>query len=256
MCGRFALSQATEALIEQFEAQPANDLPDKPDFNICPTDQVVACVAGDGLRHLRMLRWGFIPHWYAKPAGGPLLINARMESLADKPAFRDAIRQRRCLIPADGFYEWSIGQDGARLPWWVERADGQPMTFAGFWTDWVQGDMEISCCAIVTGPAGPDLEDVHHREPILIDEQDYGLWLGEEGKGAARLMRQSAPGTMRKWRVGTEVNSNRATGEQLREPLTGTPEHGLPPQAAKAPRARADNSVLTDAAQRPTTRLC
>ena len=106
MCGRFAITLPPDAMAQLFEAVPANDLPQVPNYNVCPTNQVHAVIGGDQ-RRLVSLRWGFLPHWYKTPSDGPLLINARAETIAEKPAFRSACRERRCLIPATGFYEWT-----------------------------------------------------------------------------------------------------------------------------------------------------
>ena len=107
MCGRFAITLPNDAMAQLFAAQPDNDLPEGPNFNVCPTNQIAVCT-GDGQgRRLQAMRWGFIPHWYKAPNGGPLLINARSETIAEKPAFKAACRERRCLIACTGFYEWT-----------------------------------------------------------------------------------------------------------------------------------------------------
>jgi putative SOS response-associated peptidase YedK len=218
MCGRFTLTDPNDALARLFDARPANDLPPTPRFNICPTQPVAAVVSTGGERRMGPMRWGFIPRWYAAPTAGPLLINARAEGIADRPAFAEAARRRRCLIPASGFYEWQV-EDGARLPWHVRRSDGAVMVFAGVWQMWDQGDTRLATCAIVTCEAGPDIAAIHHRQPVILDPDDWAMWLGEEGPGAARLMRPSPAGGVTAWRVGTAVNSNRAERAGLIEPL-------------------------------------
>ena len=220
MCGRYALTLPPDAMRAMFAATSVdNDLPEGPNWNVCPTVRVPAIARADEGRRLTSFRWGLVPRWYEKPNGGPLLINARAEGIAEKPAFREAVRERRCLVPADGFYEWTKDVDGARLPWWVTRRDGAPMVFGGIWQNWARGGEEMATMAIVTVPAGPDVEAIHHRQPLLLSPEDWPLWLGEEGHGAARLMAPSPAGTMGAVRVGTEVNSNRATGEGLIRPL-------------------------------------
>ncbi len=107
MCGRFTMTEPNEELAELFEAVPGNDLPVGPNFNICPTNPVAVVTSEGGIRRLRAMRWGFIPSWYEAPGAGPLIINARADTVATKPAFRAAIRERRCIVPASGFYEWS-----------------------------------------------------------------------------------------------------------------------------------------------------
>ncbi|MGB8621951.1 MAG: SOS response-associated peptidase, partial [Paracoccaceae bacterium] len=167
------------------------------------------------------MRWGFIPHWYKAPDDGPLLINARAETIAEKPAFRAACRARRCLIPADGFYEWTKTEEGKRLPWYIHRSDGTPIAFAGIWQEWNGGEGPLVTCAIVTTQANAPMARIHHRMPVSIEQADWPLWLGEDGKGAAALMHAPPDGTLAFHRVDTEVNSNRASGPQLIEPIGG-----------------------------------
>jgi len=219
MCGRFAITLSRQAMAQLLDALPGNDVPDGPRFNVCPTNTIAVCTSEEGARRLRGMRWGLIPRWAKSPEDGPLLINARAETVAEKPAFRDAIRHRRCLIPADGFYEWAAGSKGERLPFWVSRTDGASMTFAGLWQEWHRDGQQIASCAIVTGDAGTGLAAIHDREPVLIEAEDWPLWLGEAGPGAALLMKPRPEGVLQSWRVGTEVNSNRAEGPQLREPV-------------------------------------
>lgn len=215
MCGRFTLTDPNAALATLFAAVPGNDLPEGPNFNICPTNPV-AVVTSQGGRRLRTMRWGFVPAWYPALNDGPLIINARAETIASKPAFRQAVRERRCIVPASGFYEWSAGPKGARLPWYFTRADGMPMALAGIWQLW----QDLETCAIVSTAAGPGMAGLHHREPVLLEPADWPKWLGEGGTGAAVLMRAAAPGVMAApWRVGFEVNSNRASGADLIVPL-------------------------------------
>lgn len=220
MCGRFTMTHPDEAIARLFAATPGNDLPEVPRYNICPTNPVAVITATGGARRMRAMRWGFLPAWYKTPADGPLIINARSDTVADKPAFRQAIRQRRCLIPATGFYEWTEGPGGARLPWYITPADGAPLAFAGLWQDWTGADgTTIPTCAIVSTEAGPDMARLHHREPVTVAPQDWPLWLGEAGHGAAPLMRPRAPGFYAMHRVDPAVNSNRAQGAQLIAPL-------------------------------------
>lgn len=221
MCGRFALTLPQDAMAQLFAARPANDLPPVPRFNICPTVQVHVVTAAEGGRRLSGMRWGFVPQWFKSLTDGPLLINARAETLAEKPAFRAAARARRCLIPADGFYEWTKGEGGARLPWYIQRRDGAPMVMAGVWQDWGEEGARIATCAVVTTAAGPDTAALHDRVPLILNPQDWPLWLGEAGHGAAALMRPPGAGLLEAWRVDPAVNSNRAEGESLRAPLPG-----------------------------------
>ncbi|MEZ5911635.1 MAG: SOS response-associated peptidase [Paracoccaceae bacterium] len=219
MCGRFAITLPDGAMAQLFDALPGNDLPQGARYNVCPTQPVAVCTAEEGQRRLRTMRWGFIPHWYKTPTDGPLLINARADTIAEKPAFRAAVRQRRCLIPADGFYEWTRAEGQTPLPWFITRADGEPIVFAGIWQDWEKDGERLTTCAIVTTDAGPEMATIHHREPVSLSPRDWPLWLGEAGHGAAVLMRAAPAGALRFHRVATTVNSNRAEGPELIKPV-------------------------------------
>lgn len=221
MCGRFAVTLPPDAMAQLFQAAPANDLPPAPNYNVCPTTQVHVVQAGEaGDRRLVSMRWGFLPHWYKSPTDGPLLINARAETIAEKPAFRAACRERRCLIPATGFYEWTKTPEGARLPWYVHRADDEQVVFAGIWQNWQQGDAALVTCAVVTTAANNAISAIHHRMPLVLEPGDWGKWLGEAGKGAAALMQPSDQAVLAFHRVDPTINSNRAAGPGLIEPIT------------------------------------
>lgn len=212
-----AITLPHDAMGRLFDAMLANDLPEVPSYNVCPTQTISVCTPGT-TRLVRPMRWGLIPTWYKTPTGGPLLINARSETIAEKPAFREAVRERRCLVPASGFYEWERHGKETPLPWYVTRADGAPMVFAAIWQDW--GEDRTPTCAVVTCPANADMARIHDRLPVILDPPDWPLWLGEAGHGAARLMRPVPEGALAMHRVGTEVNASRALGEGLIAPLT------------------------------------
>lgn len=212
MCGRLTITHPNQALARLFGAALANDLPQDLNYNICPTN-TVRVVTGGAARHLRAMRWGFVPNWYKSLGDGPLIINARADTIATKPAFREAIRTRRCILPVSGFYEWSEGPEGTRLPWYITRCDGAPLALAGLWQRW--GD--IDTVAMVTTEAGPEMVHIHDREPVILAPKDWALWLGEAGHGAASLMRATS-GVIHNHRVGVAVNSNRASGSELTLP--------------------------------------
>lgn len=220
MCGRFAVTLPPDAMAQLFTATPANDLAPVPNYNVCPTVQVNVCSLGETGRRLTAMRWGFVPHWYKSPTDGPLLINARAETIAEKPAFRAAARERRCLIAMDGFYEWDRAGD-KKLPWFIRRRDGAPMVVAGIWQDWAKGDEALTACAIVTTEAEGQMATIHNRIPVLLEPDDWGLWLGEDGKGAARLMTAAPDEVYEMYRVSAQVNSNRASGAGLIEAVDG-----------------------------------
>jgi putative SOS response-associated peptidase YedK len=220
MCGRFSLTQPREAVAQLFSATLAEGLEaDAPRYNICPTQSIEAvCLGRKGGRVLAPLRWGFVPPWAKRLGEGPLLINARSETLAEKPAFRDAARNRRCLIPASGFFEWH-GEGAEKQAWWVAPPDGGIVAFAGIWSLWRGPDGPVASAAIVTIDANETLAPIHHRMPLVIAPDDFALWLGEAGHGAARLMRRVPEAVFAARRVGAAVNSNRADGPELMAPL-------------------------------------
>ncbi|MEP2889575.1 SOS response-associated peptidase [Tateyamaria sp.] len=221
MCGRFSITLPNDAMAQLFSAVPANDLPSVPNYNVCPTDAVHSVTISGGQRRLGAMRWGFIPSWYKKTNDGPLLINARGETIAEKPAFRAACRERRAVMIASGFYEWTR-QGETRLPWYITRTDGAPLAFAAIWQDWSAPGAAadtMRTAAIVTTGANAEMSEIHHRMPVILEPDDIGLWLGEKGKGAATLMR-AAPKDVLHWhRVDASVNSNRAAGPNLIAPI-------------------------------------
>ena len=169
MCVRFTMTLPVDTTTQLFDAVPNNDLPSVPDFNVCPTQQIYVIVPGDK-RRLVSMRWGFIPRWYKSPMDGPLLINERSEAIAQKPAFREACRMRRCLIPISGFYEWSKTLDEKRQPWYVHAKE--PLVVAGIWQDW--GHEKMSTCAIVTCPATKKISVIHARMPVILRQEIWG----------------------------------------------------------------------------------
>ena len=226
MCGRFAQTLPNDTLARFFAARPDNDLPPTPNYNICPTDRIATIAqapaqeeAQGPARRLRAMRWGFVPVWYKTPDDGPLLINARAETLATKTAFRAAARARRCIVPASGFYEWSKGPDGGRLPWYVTRRDGSEMALAGIWQHWKREGEALTTCTLVTTRANRTLGAIHSRMPVILEPADWGLWLGEAGIGAAVLMHPPADDVLHPVRVSRAVNSCQARGPALIAPL-------------------------------------
>ncbi|MDC0736741.1 SOS response-associated peptidase [Cognatishimia sp. SS12] len=217
MCGRIANTLPRDAMAGLFDAKPANRLPEVPNYNICPTTDIAVVFGNETGRNLVSMRWGFLPHWYKAMNDGPLLINARAETIAEKPAFRAACRTRRCLIPVTGFYEWKKDAEGKRWPHYFS-GEG-PLALAGIWQDWQQEGEVTRSCAIVTTSANDTMAPVHHRMPVIISEADWPLWLGEAGHGAARLMGPAPEGVLLRRAVHPRVNSNRASGSELIEPF-------------------------------------
>jgi putative SOS response-associated peptidase YedK len=186
MCGRFTLRTPAAVLIEHFDLDVRHEtqLPlFDPRYNIAPTQDVVVIRANSaGRRAASMMRWGLVPAWTKTTASGPPMINARSETLAEKPAFRTALRLRRCLVPADGFYEWQLtpgGGKGKKQPYYIHRPDGKPFAFAGLWELWknAESQLAIESCTIVTTAANSALCGLHDRMPVVLAPNDYGLWL-------------------------------------------------------------------------------
>lgn len=180
MCGRFSFTQSEKIVAEIFQLASVPTL--SPRYNIAPTQPVptVLVDSDDKNRHLKMLRWGLIPSWSKDIKIGAKLINARAETVAEKPAFRSAFKRRRCLILADGFYEWQE-QQGKKQPFYFRLQDGKPFAFAGLWERWEKGEDEaIASCTILTTESNELMRPIHHRMPVILDPKDYDKWLDPE----------------------------------------------------------------------------
>jgi putative SOS response-associated peptidase YedK len=177
MCGRFTLSSPPESLAQLFELEEVPSL--APRYNIAPTQPVavVRLSLEHEARRLDLLRWGLIPPWSKDPSIGSRMINARAETAAEKPAFRGAFRHRRCLIPADGFYEWA--KEGSRKqPFFIQVTGDRPFALAGLWETWQPaGGEPVESCTILTTDANALLRSIHERMPVIIGPADYALWL-------------------------------------------------------------------------------
>ena len=220
MCGRFALSLPQDALVNIFQAKPFNSLPELPNYNIYPTTSIHTITSENKSRIIKPMRWGFIPKWYERMNDGPLLINARSETITEKPAFKEACRTRRCLIPSDGFYEWQRTKGEKPTPYRVTLSNGDPLVMAGIWQDWEFKGERTTSCAIVTTESNPKMARIHHRLPVILKSNEWSLWLGELGRGAAKLMKPVSDDFLELVRVGDAVNSSRATGASLWQPLS------------------------------------
>jgi putative SOS response-associated peptidase YedK len=179
MCGRYTLSTPAGRLAEEFQLEEAAvDLP--PSYNVAPTQQVATVLEEGGKRRLEMLRWGLVPSWADDPEIGARMINARSETAPDKPSFRRAFRGKRCLIPADGFYEWKR-EPGGKQPYYFHMKDGRPFAFAGLWESWEKGsDGALLSCAILTTRANSVLEGIHDRMPVILPSGAYDAWLAPD----------------------------------------------------------------------------
>lgn len=241
MCGRYFISQAPEVFAAFF------GYPDRPNFppryNIAPTQPVPIVLREEGVPRFRLVRWGFLPGFVKDPRGFPLLINARAETLLEKPAFRHAVRRRRCVFLADGFYEWS--QDGARRPHLVARVDGRPLAMAGLWETWSGPDgSEIDTAAIVTCGANGLLAAVHERMPVILGEAAVAAWLdvvGVEATEAAALARPCPEDWLDLRPVTRRVNDARHDDPGVQAP----PEPGEATAAAAGRRPRSRRAGST-----------
>ncbi len=210
MCGRFTLTADLNAVQEAF---PWMYVPEglQPRYNIAPT-QPVAVVANDGKNRLDYFTWGLVPSWAKDPEIGSRMINARAETLAEKPSFRNAFRRRRCLVLADGFYEWRASADSKRkTPMYIQLASGKPFAFAGLWEVWNGPDgSQILSCTIITTSPNALMEPIHNRMPVILPPEAYPLWLLPGEQDPARLASLLAPYPaegMHAYPVSTLVNS-------------------------------------------------
>jgi putative SOS response-associated peptidase YedK len=211
MCGRFTLRTPARDLVEIFELLREPEL--SPRYNIAPT-QRIAVVRQDGkTRELSLMRWGLVPVWSKDPKAGPPLINARAETVATKPSFRTALKHRRCLIPADGFYEWQKTNSKTKIPHYIRMAKDHPFAFAGLWDRWRNGDAEpLESCTIVTTEANELMRSLHDRMPVILPEENYAQWLdpkNEDVPALQSLLRPYPPAEMTAFPISTLVNSPR-----------------------------------------------
>lgn len=230
MCGRFALKEGRAELSAHFDLDECVDL--APRYNVAPGDDVAAIrQSPDGKRVLGLLRWGLVPHWAPSPEVGARLINARGESVADLPSFRNAFKRRRCLLPASGFFEWQQ-QDEIRQPYYVSLKSGAPMAIAGLWESWKAPDGTLlrSAC-IVTTAANALLQPVHERMPVLVGPGDWCDWLDAPAERVEHLLVPFPASALQAWPVRRRVGWTRAQGAELIEPLAARHAPGEQPAA-------------------------
>lgn len=206
MCGRYALHAHPDVVALQFGLGAAPRL--RPRYNIAPTQEApVVRIDAQQDRALVLLRWGLIPSWSKDPAIGSRMINARAEAVAEKPAFRSAFRHRRCLVPADGYYEWKL-EGGRKQPYLLQLESGEPFAMAGLWESWrsLEGEV-IESYAILTTDAAGAARQVHDRMPVIVAQRNYGSWLSGTEPGTLLRPGPGAEFTLR--RVSTRLNSPR-----------------------------------------------
>ncbi len=220
MCGRFTITTPPEALRALFNYVEQPNFP--PRYNIAPTQPVPIVTLINGQRHFQLVRWGLVPSW-SKEMPKSVLINARAETIHEKPSFRGGIRHRRCLVPADGFYEWQTGQGGTKQPYLIRRKDRAPFAMAAIWEDWLTADgSELDSCAIITTAANDTLAPIHHRMPVILDPKEWDRWLDAvetPAKEATKLLQPAPNDLMDAVPVSDRVNRVSQDDPTLLDPV-------------------------------------
>jgi putative SOS response-associated peptidase YedK len=190
MCGRFTLFSSPREL-QRFFGTPPPSFEILPNYNVAPTQDIPVIIQHEDGRHIKKRHWGLVPVWAKEKAIACKMINARVETITSKPAFRAAIKQRRCLIPANGFYEWS-GKAGNKQPYYFHSASGEPLAFAGLWEVWMDKDAvpepsPYKSCTIITTDASDSVRDVHDRMPLILKPEAYDEWLNLETNDPGKI---------------------------------------------------------------------
>jgi putative SOS response-associated peptidase YedK len=228
MCGRYVSSTPVGVLAERFQVEDVRADELGPRFNVAPTDEVYAVAEGkDGTRRLGTFKWGLVPFWAKDPKVGSRMINARVETLRSK--FTRTLERRRCIIPADGFYEWQERPAGQRKqPFFIHRKDGEPLAFAGLWEVWHDDDNPdgdpLRTCSIVTTDANQVVARTHDRMPVTLGPDKWGAWLdvGQHDLDVIEgLLVPGDPSELEVYPVSTDVNSVKNDGAHLVDPLEG-----------------------------------
>lgn len=221
MCGRFVITSSPAVLRRIFGYVEQPNFP--PRHNIAPTQPIPVVIIENGVRHFQLMRWGLLPAWVKDPGKFALLINARAETVLEKPAFKNAMKRRRCLVPADGYFEWQASETRKR-PYFIHRRDGSPIGFAGLAETWIgPNGEELDTVAIVTAAASADLAVLHHRAPVTIAGRDFERWLDcsdDNSEAVTALLTSPREGEF-VWReVSTRVNRVANDDPQLILPIT------------------------------------
>ena len=249
MCGRYVITSPPAAVRALFGYPEQPNFPAR--YNVAPTQPIPIVRLHEGKRHFVLMRWGLIPSWVKDPKAFSLLINARSDSVLDKPAFRNAMRRRRCLIPADGFYEWSEAS-GRKQPYFVHPRSGGPFGFAGLWETWTgPNGEELDTAAIVTTTANRALSSLHGRMPVILPPEAFDLWLDcaqVDAQTAAALLVPSPDDLLEAYAVSAAVNRVANDTDALLAPAAPDAEAALPVPTArgkrKAPNKDSDQASL------------
>jgi putative SOS response-associated peptidase YedK len=247
MCGRFAITLPPDAVRAYFAYSEQPNFPLR--ANIAPTQPVPIVLAerngaGDVSRHFRLMRWGFLPSFIKDPKDYPLVINARSDSAAEKASFKNALRRRRCLFLADGFYEWQRATDAPSRPFLIRRQDRLPLGMAGLWETWIglNGEEVETACVLTTSSNGV-MSAVHDRMPVLLEQQQFDLWLSpdeRDAEAAAHMMRPAAEDVLELVEIGPAVNKVANDGLWIQEPIDPSkPRDVITPTPKKEKKAKA-----------------
>lgn len=235
MCGRFALTISPEMVRAFLRFAGLPNFP--PRYNIAPTQPVGVVRNYETERHFELLRWGFIPGWAKDLKKLPLMINARSETVLEKPAFRQAIRRRRCLIPADAFYEWQKTEGGAKRPFMIRRPDKSVFAFAAIWEHWMDaGGSEMETTAILTVSANEALRPIHHRMPVTVPPDQFDIWLENDEThldDALDLMKPASNDYFEAIEVSDRVNKVKHDDASIQDPYTGNADAVEEPEPSK-----------------------
>jgi putative SOS response-associated peptidase YedK len=220
MCGRFSRKATLQAIIDEFEIEEVNGTIE-PSYNVAP-GQDVAVILKDESRKLGLLKWGLIPSWSKDPAIGNRMINARAESLADKPSFKQPLRRKRCLIIADGFFEWKK-EGKQKIPMYIFLKNQKPFAFAGLWDTWTSPDgNKISTCTVITTEPNELLKKIHNRMPVILTKKHFDLWLDrnvQDEQMVLPLLQPYAEKDMDMYEVSRAVNSPKNNSPELLKPV-------------------------------------
>ena len=223
MCGRFTLHLTWPEIVELYDLTRPEELGKnvKPRYNIAPTQDVLFVAMKHGAQRLMEGRWWLVPFW-AKEIPKWTLFNARSEDAHKKPAFREAYKHKRCLIPADGYYEWTKAEDGKKDPWAITLPGPRPFSFAGLWA--TNETLGLTSCTILTAPAADRISDLHNRMPIILDRSVYQGWLDPETSvdDARALLSKNLGAELQAYRVSRKVNSSRSDTPECLEPIEPT----------------------------------
>ncbi len=225
MCGRFALYTDPKALAKQFQTANIFDL--QPSYNVAPSQTIPIVRNENNQRQFVLAKWGLIPSWAKDIKIGYNTINAKAETVAEKPSFRSAFKYRRCLIPVDGYYEWQeLANSKTKQPWYISLKRQQPMALAGLWEHWQgQDGSEIESCTIIVTSGNELMINIHDRMPIILPEEHWDLWLNsanQDKQALQSLLAQYPHEEMTAWQVGTMVNSPKHNNVECIKQLTNT----------------------------------